>query len=189
MFARITFIICHEFGGRWGTYILNLSCCSIDFLKLFRFFFKRHRADRWATHPNGQQIGPTHESVLAWSTCSWPSVKREEFNGATNVAQSEVLVEFKFWVRVRAQIGPTNERISTWWTCSWSSATREQCNGAIDFAQNQILVEVKVWVCVRAQIGPTNDLWFKISAFNMINMLLTISQTRGGIWCNRFCPK
>ena len=71
----------------------------------FDSVFPRNRSDDHVI-PYFYGIGPM--SIF------WPSVKREEFNGAIDFAHSGLLAEVTFWVRVRAQIVPTNESDAAW---------------------------------------------------------------------------
>ena len=57
---------------------------------------------------------------------------------------------------------------------------REKFNGFIEFAQSGLLIESTFRVRVRAQIGPKTDL--KSRRFSVMNMLLSISDTREDQW-------
>ena len=98
-------------------------CCTIICLM---FFFERRKAIRAFTELlrwSFDSVFPRNRSddhVIPYfygigpMSIFWPSVKREEFNGAIDFAHSGLLAEVTFWVRVRAQIVPTNESDAAW---------------------------------------------------------------------------
>ena len=115
------------------------------------------------------QIGPQwflvwHLNVSAWSPCSWPWVKHENFNGAIDFARSERVLEVTFWVRVCAQMGPNNSLCLTLLPFQHDKhAFDDEWHTRRSIVQSMLLKvnlksRFKFQVRVCAQIEPSNGL-------------------------------